>query len=84
MKDDFVIWTCNTLGVVTTALQTEVVFKYIQLGLAILAILISLAFNIWKWYKMAMKDGKIDIEEIEELTETVEEHIKSVEEKKGK
>lgn len=58
-------------GVILTALQTEHVFQIISLVLTILSILFSLSFTIYKWYKKAKEDGKIDEKELDELTEIV-------------
>lgn len=54
------------IALVFAGIQPEVLFQYIQLGLGILATLLSIAFSIWQWWKRASKDGKITEEEIQE------------------
>lgn len=57
----------NSTAVVLTAIQTQQTFQIISLVLTIISIVASLAFNIWKWYKVATKDKKITPDEIDEL-----------------
>lgn len=54
------------IGVLFTAIQTEQVFKIISLVITIISITVSLAYTLYRWYKDAKKDGKIDAEEIKE------------------
>ena len=61
------IYSCDAVAVVTTAVQTDEVKQWISMVITILAGVVSLALSIWKWWKMAKKDGKIDEKEIEEL-----------------
>lgn len=69
------------VGVVLTAMQTEHSFKVASLILTIIATSISIAFTIWNWYKSAKKDGKITLEEINELGEKIEEQLHKKERK---
>ncbi|MBO7733534.1 MAG: hypothetical protein J6S67_13300 [Methanobrevibacter sp.] len=73
--NDFLSWIGTAFGGILTALQTDVVFQYISLGLTILSTLVAIAFTIWKWWKKASEDGKISKEEIEELEDDLKEHI---------
>jgi len=53
-----------TLSAICTVLQTDEVLQIIQLVLTIIATLVVMFFNIWKWYKSAKADGKITADEI--------------------
>ena len=59
MNMDNYVWTginaCQYLGVLV---QVDTVFKWIQLGLAIICSGVLLAYRIWKWHKDASKDGE--------------------------
>lgn len=55
--------------------QNEALLKYIQLGLGIVATLLSLAFTIWKWWKKASEDGKITKEEVDDLIDELNDDI---------
>ena len=54
----------------TTGISLEAV-QIIYYILAGLAILFSISFTIWKWYKSALADRKITAEEIADLAEQV-------------
>lgn len=73
MKNNNILsWVCSGI---TIALSTQVT-DILQIILAILgaiSALISLAFNIYCWYKKATADGKIDKEEVDELVDIVKE-----------
>ena len=60
-------WSGSVFGTILTAIQTNEVFQYIQLALTILSTLVAIGFTIWKWWKKASQDGKIDEEEVKEL-----------------
>lgn len=54
---------CLTTGITLESVQ---IIYYILAGIAIL---FSLSFTIWKWYKFAIADSKITAEEIADLAE---------------
>lgn len=58
-----------TAGITLEAVQ---IIYYILAGLAIV---FSLSFTIWKWYKVAKSDGKITVEEIEDLEKQVKDKL---------
>lgn len=58
-----------TAGITLEAVQ---IIYYILAGLAIV---FSLSFTIWKWYKVAKADGKITVEEIEDLEKQVKDKL---------
>ena len=65
--DEIVGYIGSVFGGVMTATQTNEIFQIIQAILTILGLLITIAYTIWKWYKNSSKDGKITIDEVDEL-----------------
>lgn len=65
-------------GIVLTAVQTQQVFQIISLVLTCLSITFSIAFTLYKWFKEAKKDGKIDKEEIDEAIDVVTKGVKEI------
>ena len=57
---------CTAAAATSTALQPNEVWQYIQMGITIIAGLISIILGLRAWWKDAKKDGKIDKEEIED------------------
>ena len=70
-SNDYLSWLGSVFGTICTALQTDEVFRLIQLGLTILSTLVAIAFTIWKWWKKAKQDGKITSDEVNELIDDV-------------
>lgn len=70
-SNDYLTYVGSVFGTICTALQTDEVLRYIQLGLTILSTLFAIAFTIYKWWKKASEDGKITKEEIEDLTDDI-------------
>lgn len=68
----------NVSAVVFTTLQTNQLFQYISLALTIISVVITICFNLWKWYKNAKADGKITIEETKDLIETVQDGVEDL------
>lgn len=81
MKEEIVLFGGNGLGYVLTALQTNEVFQIVELIMSILLTCVLLAFRIWKWYKEAKKDGKIDPSEIQEGIDILEKGKDEIEKK---
>ena len=71
MKNNPIEWFGCALSAVFTVVQTEHVFQIISLVLTCLATAAALAFTIYKWYKMAKADGKIDEKEVGELVDII-------------
>lgn len=69
----------NGVAVVSTAVQTNQTFQIISIVLTCVSIAVSLAFNVWKWWKLATKDKKITIDEIDELHEHIQNAIDETE-----
>ena len=55
------------VGAVLTVVQTNQVFQLVSLILTCIATAVAIGFTIYKWYKAAKADGKIDEKELEEL-----------------
>lgn len=71
MQEKPINYIASGVACITTALQTNEIFSYVSLTLTILSIVVSLAFTIYRWYKVATDDGKIDKEEIEDLMKNI-------------
>lgn len=84
MKKDIFEYVGSGLSIVFTAIQTNEIFQIVSLVLAILTSATTLAYTIWKWYKKAMEDGKIDVDEIKEGIEIVENGVNEIKEIKDK
>lgn len=70
----------DVFAIIFGVVQEELLLKYIQLTLGIIATCLSVAFTIWKWWKKASEDGKITKEEVDELIEDLD---KDINKKKG-
>lgn len=74
MKDNNIIsWVGSGITLATSALTQDIV-QIILMILGVISSLVSLAYTIYKWWKKAKADGKIDEKEIEELGDIVEKH----------
>ena len=56
---------------VLTAVQTDEVLRRISFGITILSALITIAYNIYKWWRKSKEDGKISMDEVDELVDIV-------------
>lgn len=87
MKDNVFSIIGNSVAVVFTAIQTNEILQYISLGLTIFSVCVTIAYNIYKWYKKASADGKITEEEIKEGVDIIKDGINEAKDqidKKGK
>ena len=55
--------------------QGQELLSYVQLGLGILATIVSISFSVWKWWKKASADGKITKDEIKELSDDLKDKL---------
>lgn len=69
---------CTAVAGTSTAIQPNEVFQYIQMGLTIIATLITIILGIRAWWKDAKKDGKIDKEEMKEGAEIIKNGIDTI------
>ena len=79
--NDFLSWVGSIFGTIFTAMQDDIVLRYISLALTILSTSIAIAYTIWKWYKKAKEDGKITVDEVKELKDNITDVIKKGEDK---
>lgn len=75
MKDTRIDYVLDALAIALGLSQGQELLSYIQLGLGILATIVSIAFSIWKWWKKASADGKITSEEIKELSDDLKDKL---------
>lgn len=84
MKHDYLSWTGSVFGTILTAIQSDQIFQYISLALTILSTLIAISYTIWKWWRKAKEDGKIDEEEVKDLVDQIDDIVKKGEDKDEK
>lgn len=77
---EFLDWIGCGIGTILTAIQTQQIFQIISLVLTCVATALTIAYTIWKWYKRAMQDGKIEEKEIKEGIDILKDAAKDVEE----
>ena len=66
------------VGAVMTVVQTNQVFQLVSLILTCIATAVAIGFTIYKWYKAAKADGKIDEKELEELGDILKDGAEKV------
>ena len=70
MKHDEIVGFGGTLfGTIMTAIQANEILQIIQAILTVIGLFITIAYTIWKWWRKAKADGKIEEEEVDELME---------------
>lgn len=74
---------CTAVAGTSTAIQPDQVFAYIQMGLTIVATLITIILGLRAWWKDAKKDGKIDKDEIKEGLNILQEGVEDIKKLKG-
>ena len=83
MKHDEVVgYLGSSFGAVMTALQTNETLQIIQGVLSIIALVLTIAYTIWKWYRKASQDGKITADEVDDLFEDLNNINKKEKDKK--
>lgn len=60
---------------ISTVLQPDEALRIVSLVLTCLSVAISVAFTIYKWYKEAKRDGKIDADEVDDLVNKIKDDI---------
>lgn len=87
MKPDYTALTGGITGALVSlaGMNLETAEHWVNIGCAIVGVLIAvisgLIIPLLKWYKEAKKDGKIDVDEIEDAAEIVKDGLeKTVEE----
>ena len=75
LKDEVVCLTGNTVSWVLTASQTKEVFEIVQIIASIIVSLLTVAYIVWKWYKKAKEDRKIEASEVADLVNQIKDEI---------
>lgn len=79
LKDFLISCVGTLLGVIGTSTQTNETLETISLIITIIgAILSFIVCPLLSWYNKAKKDGKIDSEEIEELTKDISKGVNEI------
>ena len=74
MKDNNAVsWAGSGVTMITALLTTDVL-QIILTVIGIISAIVSLAYNIYQWYRKAKEDGKITPDEVEELVDTIKEN----------
>lgn len=76
--DEIVSGGLVSLSAMLTALQTNDLFQTVSLVVTILSGIVSIVFIIWRWWKQAKKDGKVDGEDIGQLLDDLSEGLKDI------
>ena len=56
---------------ILTAVQTDEVLRWVAFGFTIFSVILNIAYNIWRWWKKSKEDGKISMNEVDELVDIV-------------
>ena len=56
---------------ILTAVQTDEVLRWVAFGVTIFSVILNIAYNIWRWWKKSKEDGKISMNEVDELVDIV-------------
>ena len=56
---------------ILTAVQTDEVLRWVAFGCTIFSVILNIAYNIWRWWKKSKEDGKISMNEVDELVDIV-------------
>lgn len=59
------------LQAIFTAIQTDEVLRWISFGFTLLSVILTIAYNIWRWWKKSKEDGKISMKEVDELGDII-------------
>ena len=78
MKEEVILFGGNGLGYVLSAIQSNETFQIIEFVLSAILTCVLIAFRLWKWWKEAKKDGKIDANEVQDAIDILEEGKKEL------
>ena len=84
MKEFRIDYVLDGIAVGLGVAQLNQVMQIVQLTLGILATIVSIAFSLYKWWKKASEDGKIDEEEINEAIDIVNDALDDKDKKENK
>lgn len=80
-KDIIVGYSSSGATAILSIAQTNEVFQLIQLIVSIFVSLLTTAYIVYKWYKNAKEDGKITIDEVNDLFNNLMNNINEEENK---
>ena len=66
------------LQAIFTAIQTDEVLRWISFGFTLVSVILTIAYNIWRWYRKSKQDGKISMKEVDELGEIIKDGSNSL------
>lgn len=66
------------LQAIFTAIQTDEVLRWISFGFTLVSVILTIAYNIWRWWKKSKEDGKISMKEVDELGEIIKDGSNSL------
>ena len=56
---------------ILTAVQTDEVVRWVAFGFTIFSVILNIAYNVWRWWRKSKEDGKISMDEVDELVDIV-------------
>lgn len=68
-------YVCTGVSALLTALQDNAIYQIVNMILVILSLLINIIYTIYKWYKKASQDERIDIDEVGDLLDGVKNEL---------
>lgn len=71
MKDNLLEILSIGVQATFTAVQTDEVLRWISFAITLISFIITLSCNIYKWWRNSKKDGKITMDEVDELVDIV-------------
>ena len=66
------------LQAIFTAIQTDEVLRWISFGFTLVSVILTIAYNIWRWWRKSKEDGKISMKEVDELGEIIKDGSESL------
>ena len=66
------------LQAIFTAIQTDEVLRWISFGFTLVSVILTIAYNIWRWWRKSKEDGKISMDEVDELVDIVKDGSDSI------
>lgn len=81
MKKDILAYAGNGFTWLSTLIQANETLQLIQFIASIIVSLLTILFIIWKWYKKAKEDGKIEPNEVEDLIDDIKDELEDKENK---
>ena len=71
MKDNLLEILSIGVQATFTAIQSDEILRRISFAITLISFIITLSCNIYKWWRNSKKDGKITMDEVDELVDIV-------------